>query len=197
MTPVDILNVFWNDELMEMIMRETNHYHHVKFGKELNVTSEELYQVLGILLLSGYNTVPNRRLFWSTQADTRCLAVVQSVMGVNRFEDIIRSLHFVDNSKQTAGDKIFKVRPLFEHFNKTFLDLAQPLPMAWAIDEAMEPFYGNHIFKQFIRGKPVRFGYKFWCLCSTEGLLIPFRLYEEKDTVCCGNSHQRGCSYRK
>lgn len=182
MTPVDIFNVFWNDEIMEMIRRETNRYHHVRFGKELHVTTEELYQVLGILLLSGYNSVPNRRLFWSTQADTRCLAVVQSGMGVNRFEDIVRSLHFVDNSKQPAGDKIFKVRPLFEHFNKAFLDLAQPLPMAWAIDEAMEPYYGHHGLKQFIRGKPVRFGYKFWCLCSTEGLLISFKLYEGKDT---------------
>lgn len=74
------------------------------------------------------------------------------------------------------------MRPLFEHFNKAFLDLAQPLPMAWAIDEAMEPYYGHHGLKQFIRGKPVRFGYKFWCLCSTEGLLISFKLYEGKDT---------------
>lgn len=82
-------------------------------------------------------------------------------MGLNRFEDIVRSLHFVDNSKKPTDDRIFKIRPLFEHFNKKFMNLAQPLPMTWAVDEAMEPYYGRHGLKQFIRGKPVRFGYTF------------------------------------
>lgn len=62
LTPADIFKVFWDDEIMEIIRTETNRYHHVKCGKELDVTVKELYQVLGILLLSGYNTVPNRRL---------------------------------------------------------------------------------------------------------------------------------------
>ncbi|KAK4314976.1 hypothetical protein Pmani_013759 [Petrolisthes manimaculis] len=182
LTPVDVFKVFWDEEIMGMIREETNRYHQVKFGKELSVRFDELHQVFGIFLLSGYNSVPNRRLFWSRQADTRCLAVIQSGMGLNRFEDIVRSLHFVDNSKKPTEDRIFKVRPLFEHFNKKFMNLAQPLPVTWAIDEAMEPYYGRHGLKQFIRGKPVRFGYKFWCLCSTEGLLISFKLYEGKET---------------
>lgn len=180
MVPIDIFKHFWNSELMELIQRETNRYHHVKFGKELSVTEEELYQVLGIFLLSGYNQVPNRRLFWSRQADTRNHAVIQSGMTLNRFEEIVRSLHLVDNSRKPEGDRIFKIRPLFDHFNKIFKDVAQPLPMTWAIDEAMEPYYGRHGFKQFIRGKPIRFGYKFWCLCSHEGLLVNFKLYEGK-----------------
>jgi DNA excision repair protein ERCC-6 len=60
--------------------------------------------------------------------------------------------------------------------------MAEPLPEIWAIDEAMEPYYGRHSLKQFIRGKPVRFGYKFWCLCSQEGALMKFILYEGKGT---------------
>ncbi|KAK4299709.1 hypothetical protein Pmani_028025 [Petrolisthes manimaculis] len=182
LTPADIFKHFWNKEVMELVKRETNRYHQVKFGRELNVTIEELYQVLGIFLLSGYTPVPNRRLFWSKQADTRILAVIQCGMTLNRFEEIVRSMHFVDNSKKPPDDRIFKIRPLFDHFNKVFKDAAHPLPMTWAIDEAMEPYYGRHGFKQFIKGKPVRFGYKFWCLCSHEGLLVNFRLYEGKDS---------------
>lgn len=181
-TPVGIFTELWNDDLMKLIMTETNRYHQAKFGKELFVTVEELYKVFGIFLLSGYNKVPNRRLYWSRQTDTHNLAVSQCGMGVNRFEEIVRSLHFADNSKKPADDKIYKVRPLFEHFNKIFFDFAQPLPMTWAIDEAMEPYYGHHGLKQFIKGKPVRFGYKFWCLCSHEGLLVNFKLYEGKDS---------------
>ena len=167
---------------MEVIREETNRYHQQKFGKDLGVTVDELYQTLGILLLSGYVKVPNRRMFWSRQADSRNQAVQQCGMSVNRFGDIIRSLHFADNTKIQQNDRLFKIRHLFDHFNKMFKELAQPLPSIWAVDEAMEPYYGHHGMKQFIRGKPVRFGYKFWCLCSSEGFLISFKLYEGRDS---------------
>ena len=126
--------------------------------------------------------MPNHRLYWSTEADTRNLAVMQCGLTLNRFEALVRSLHFVNNFDSKKTDRIFKIRNIFDHFNKKFLDLAQPLPMYWAIDEAMEPYYGRHGLKQYIRGKPVRFGYKFWCLCSCEGYLMKFKLYEGRDT---------------
>lgn len=52
--------------------------------------------------------------------------------------------------------------------------------MTWAIGEAMTSLQAT--WTQFIKGKPVRFGYKFWCLCSHEGLLVNFKLYEGKDS---------------
>ncbi|XP_045134429.1 piggyBac transposable element-derived protein 3-like [Portunus trituberculatus] len=182
LTPYDIFTNMWNEEIMKLIKVETNRYHQVTFGKELHVTVNELYQVLGIFLLSGYNKVPNRRLFWSKCADTRNLSVTQCGMSVNRYEEIVRSFHFVDNSKMPSGDKLYKIKPLFDHFNKIFMELAQPLPMTWAVDEEMEPYYEHHGLKQFIRGKPVRFGFKFWCLCSSEGFLVSFKLYEGRDS---------------
>lgn len=127
--------------------------------------------------------VPNRHLFWSRQADMRNVAVTQCGMTLNRFKEIMRSLHFANDlgHRPEAGDSLYKVRPLFDHFNKLFLEIAQPLPMTWAIDEVMEPYYSRHGFKQFIRGRPIRFGFKFWCLCSQEGYLLKFKLFEGKD----------------
>lgn len=46
-----------------------------------------------------------------------------------------------------------------------------------SIDEEMVPYFGRHSCKMYIRGKPIRFGYKLWCLCSFSGYLyyfIPF-----------------------
>lgn len=102
-------------------------------------------------------------------------------MSINRFEEIARSMHFADNSKIPADDKIYTISPIFEHFNNMLKNLAEPLPSNLATDEAMESYYGHHGFKQFIRGKPVRFGFKFWYLCSPEGFLISSKLYEGKD----------------
>ncbi|XP_030751327.1 piggyBac transposable element-derived protein 3-like [Sitophilus oryzae] len=48
-------------------------------------------------------------------------------------------------------------------------------------DESMVKYYGRHSCKQFIRGKPIRFGYKMWCLNTKDGYLINFDLYQGKN----------------
>ena len=48
----------------------------------------------------------------------------------------------------------------------------------------------HHLLKQFIRGKPIRLGYKFWALCDSSSYCFNFNLY-------CGKnlSDQRKGSY--
>lgn len=41
-----------------------------------------------------------------------------------------------------------------------------------SIDEQMVPYFGRNSCKMYIRNKPVRFGYKLWCLCSSDGYLF-------------------------
>ena len=38
-------------------------------------------------------------------------------------------------------------------------------------------YYGKHGLKQFIRGQPIRFGYKLWSLSALNGLCFNFDLY--------------------
>ena len=54
--PIDVFKLFWNDDIVDLIVLETNNYHQQKFGTELHVTKEEIYLVFGILILSGYVT---------------------------------------------------------------------------------------------------------------------------------------------
>ena len=37
-----------------------------------------------------------------------------------------------------------------------------------SIDESMVPYYGGHSAKMFIKGKPIRFGYKIWYICGND-----------------------------
>lgn len=66
---------------------------------------------------------------------------------------------------------ILQLRPLFELANQKFNQFG-----VWAhslsIDEQMVPYFGRHSCKMYIRNKPIRFGYKLWCLCSSEGYLF-------------------------
>ena len=52
-----------------------------------------------------------------------------------------------------------------------------------SIDESMIPYNGKHYAKQFIRGKPIHFGFKMWALCSKYGFLHWFGLYLGKNVT--------------
>ena len=45
-------------------------------------------------------------------------------------------------------------------------------------DESMVAYYGKHSCKQFIRGKPIRFGFKVWSLNTVSGYLVNFEVYQ-------------------
>ncbi|XP_070174083.1 piggyBac transposable element-derived protein 3-like [Littorina saxatilis] len=47
-----------------------------------------------------------------------------------------------------------------------------------SIDESMVPYYGRHGCRQFIRGKPIRFGYKFWVLATPLGYVVQLEPYQ-------------------
>ena len=50
-----------------------------------------------------------------------------------------------------------------------------------SFNEQMVQYYGRHFMKQFIRGKPIRFGYKNWAICCSDtGYCFNFDLYEGK-----------------
>ena len=44
----------------------------------------------------------------------------------------------------------------------------------------MVPYHGRHTAKMFIRNKPVRFGFKVWCMASACGYLFAFDCYTGK-----------------
>ncbi|GFV96560.1 piggyBac transposable element-derived protein 2 [Trichonephila clavipes] len=52
-----------------------------------------------------------------------------------------------------------------------------------SVDEMMIRYYGHHYFKQYIKGKPIRFGYKMWALCGNNGYCSNFDLYCGKEVA--------------
>ena len=49
------------------------------------------------------------------------------------------------------------------------------------IDESMVPYCGVHSAKPYVKGKPVRFGYKLWMLCSSNEYPYNLEIYCGKD----------------
>jgi DNA excision repair protein ERCC-6 len=101
-------------------------------------------------------------MYWERTSDVRNEAVT-GAMSMNCFEEILRYLHVADNTQLDPSDKMAKIRPLLSHLNDRYLKF-WPVEEELDVDESMVPYYGHHSSKQFIRGKPIRFGFKLWCL---------------------------------
>lgn len=114
-------------------------------------------------------------MFWSTDED-KGVDLVKKAMSRNRFREIKRNLHVSDNSSLDKRDKFSKLRPFIEYLNKKFIQFGI-FSHNLSIDEQMVPYFGRHSAKMFIKGKPVRFGFKIWCLCSSNGYLYQFQPY--------------------
>ena len=55
--------------------------------------------------------------------------------------------------------RVYKIRPIIDHLNACFGQFFQPFAQTYSLDEATKPYYGHHSMKQFIRGKPIRYGF--------------------------------------
>lgn len=185
LTPTELFEELFSPDMFDLMAAETQRYaKHVKNDVDFVTSPNELRAFVGILLFSGYNIRSSEKDYWS-EADDLKAECVQNVMPKNRYMKLKSSLHFVDNSlvAQNCNDRAFKIRPLIESLNRNFIKFGV-FARQLSIDEMIVRYYGHHGLKQFIRGKPIRFGYKYWAICSHDGYCFQFQLYCGKETVC-------------
>ena len=73
--------------------------------------SLDIAQFLGLFLLSVYHCVSTKNDYWSTSEDMN-IPITSTVMSRNKFRDIARNFHLMDNNLQIPGDKLDKIQPL-------------------------------------------------------------------------------------
>lgn len=169
-TPLEIFFKFFDEEVVNMILNFTLKYAADNNRHDFQLSKEELLNFIGILLFSGYHTLPQTHLYWSNDED-KGVEIVKKCMSRNRFTSIKQNIHLSDNDQLNKDDKFSKIRPLVDILNKKNLQWGI-FSFSLSIDEQMVPYFGRHSCKMFIKAKPVRFGYKLWCLCSSDGYLF-------------------------
>ena len=70
-----------------------------------------------MLLLTGYNPLPRRRLDWENSSDVHN-AVMSNAMSLNHFEEIFSILHLIGNMNLDKQDQMTKVRPFHDMISK-------------------------------------------------------------------------------
>lgn len=129
---------------------------------------------LGICILMGCKRLPSVRQYWMRSQPFLYCELISSIMSLERWEDILRCLHLVDNAtvvkdvKNPKFDRIAKTRWLVEMFvtvSKEIYNLDREI----TVDECVIPYKGRYCFiRQFMPDKPVQFGIKVWLLASSK-----------------------------
>jgi hypothetical protein len=177
-SPYEVFSLYFDSEVLTKIVDYSNKYAHDNNRHLFQLNIVTLKKFIGILILTGYHTLPAAKLYWSKDEDMG-LPLVRKCMSRNKFMTIKQNIHLSDNNKLDENDKFSKLRPVFDMINEKNLQFGI-FSHNLSIDEEMVPYFGRHSCKMFIRGKPVRFGFKHWCLCSSNGYLYKFIPYGGK-----------------
>ncbi|XP_058805486.1 piggyBac transposable element-derived protein 3-like [Phymastichus coffea] len=97
-------------------------------------------------------------------------------MGRTEFDEIKSNLKYSNPEEEDKDDRIWRIRKIVDIFNKNIKRFNFFLTTL-SIDEMMAKYYDRWVLKQFIKGKPIRFGIKLWALCSYSGFLFHFEIY--------------------
>ena len=185
----EIFFLFFTPTLLELIVEESNRYAAEcmgpeKYEKWAAITVEELCAYMGFMLLMGIVHLPSIDDYWKNDAVYHYSPIAGRI-SCNRFRELHRYLHFVDNSTVVPPgspeyDRLGKVRPIVETLAERVAAVYEPGKEV-SIDEAMIPFKGRSSLKQYMPLKPVKRGIKVWARAdASNGYISAFQVYTGK-----------------
>ena len=183
--PIRYFRHFISLELTEKITEESNKYALYKHGLVLKLTEKELQQFIGTVFYMGIVRMSSVRAYFAKETS---IPQVTSVFSRNRFADIARCLHFVDNNTVTTVEKknkLWKLQPFLDELGSKCNAL--PNGKRHSIDEMIISFKGKiSPIRQYMPNKPTKWGFKIWARCSDFGVLEDFIVYQGKSDIQSG-----------
>lgn len=150
-------------------------------NKNLKLTEKELYAFLGINFCMGYHKLPSYKLYWNTSEDLNVRSISKA-MSRDRFREILSNIHVNNNANlpNNNKDKLYKLRPMIDALNKIFPE-AYRGTRELSVDESMIKFKGRSTIKQYNPMKPIKRGYKLWCIADQKGYILKYSVYQGKN----------------
>ncbi|XP_016655726.1 piggyBac transposable element-derived protein 3-like [Acyrthosiphon pisum] len=166
--------------ITENILDQSNLYATQK-NKNLNLRENELLSFFGINFCMGYHKLPSYKHYWKGAKDLNVPAISE-VMTRDRFVEILSNIHVNNNENisQNKKDKLFKLRPMIDSLNQIFLESSSGT-RELSVDESMIKFKGRSTIKQYNPMKPIKRGYKLWCIADQNGYIMKFTVYQGKN----------------
>ena len=147
-------------ELVKFICDHTNLYA-TQNGKEFATNPEKIRAFLGINYIMSISKLPNVKCYWSIDSYLSNDGV-RNAMTRNRFMNILQNLHFTDNQTADESDIVYKMRIAINPLIKAFQDAMSDVERQ-STDEHMTKFKGRMSCKQYMKNKPIKWDFKWWC----------------------------------
>ncbi|XP_003740690.1 piggyBac transposable element-derived protein 4-like [Galendromus occidentalis] len=190
--PAQVYRDFFDKDLVRMIVAETNR--NAKNYIDANTigrssraqrwedtSSDEIEKFFGIVLYMGLVPYPSIPDYWSTN-DLYGNRIVATTMSRNRFQLLLRFVHFSNNQKENASGRSSKFIRVLEALQDKFCLAYTPGDML-VVDETMVPFRGRLSFRQYIPGKSHKYGIKIFKLCNKDGYTFRTKVYTGAEGV--------------
>lgn len=121
---------------------------------------------------------PKIQMNWSNRVIIKT-PIFRKTMPLKKFLQITRFFHFVNNDTTDEMDKLHKVKPVVNYFNKKFKEV-YVMEENITIDKSLMKFKGRMFYKQFNLSK--RFAIKFYKLCESSSVYCyNFKIYSGND----------------
>ena len=157
--------------VLKHIVEQSNKYAAECMGEHFQawqpITVDELCAYFDFMILMGIVRQPSLGDYWKKDMIYHYMPVAERISW-DRFYDLHRYLHFVDNSilspPHTPGyNKLGKIAPIITMLRNQFARVWNPGKNI-SIDEAMTPFKGRSSLKQYMPIKPIKQGIKVWVI---------------------------------
>ncbi|KAL8620837.1 hypothetical protein ACOMHN_033234 [Nucella lapillus] len=196
-TPLGYFSLFVDSGIIKRFVLETNKFaqqvkehlptfYYLKMWDCQAGTSEaEMRKMLALLMAMGIVSKPTERMYWSTHPVLET-PFFSKVMPRDRFLTLLTFWHLNDNETAPQPgspqyDKLYKIRPLFDHLQERFSSLYSPEENL-AVVESVMPWRSRVARRQFAANKPCRYGMKLYCLCeSSSGYILKMKMYTGKE----------------
>jgi hypothetical protein len=171
--------LFFDDEMLEMIVAETNRYADQKIRSQswkpcsrvnswVPVDKNEIYVYLGLIMLMGIVQKPSIKACFSKNPilDT---PVFSQTMSQDCFELVSKFMHFVDSTTQNTffgPKKLFKIHSITDYLHNKFQPIYIPTQNI-AIDKSLTLWKGRLPFRIYLPLKSSKFGIITFELCES------------------------------
>lgn len=172
--PIKFFDKFFTPQVWSHLVQQTNLYAKQYLDAFIDedwqeTNEEELKALVGMLIGMGICYLPRQRMYWE---DKWRVSMVAKVMSRNRYLKLMKYLHINDNDRAPArGDPnynvLYKIQPLLDMLGRNFRSEFVPGANI-VLDEDMIPYKGRMVIKQYMKDKPIKWGYKVFKLCDAE-----------------------------
>ena len=181
-----LFELFFTDDIIKHLVQATNSYADLKKGAKPSMfkrfryhqlTEDEMRRFVCVLLLLGITGVRSYKHAWSTK-NAQHIVRLNELMTRNRFEVISAFFHVVtpQEEQENADHPLKKILPLHEHMKLKCKEFYQPLQQI-SIDERMVKSKARTKFRQYMKDKPSKWGFKYWVISDPSGYTYDFNLY--------------------